>query len=179
MNFAPSKGNKLKKTAEQFIPFVSGKFSYNYYGPKTGTFNGSALYSGLQQETIKYTLTNGSRTYSWYPGPNNGATVYVLNYQVTTPTKENGFWKWMDMPNQTHFHTTFWGIDTKGNILGAIASEKPLSELDDMEVRMLALYHIAVALNNTNVTNVGFDVFLQTLAKTAGNGTPPYIQIQR
>ena len=128
----PSNGNVLNS---EFLGAVDGKFMQNYFHTKccaakqyTAT-EVAPLTNGLQNgNTIPYTFTVDSKEYTWYPGPNAGATVYILNYASTNPTKDNGFWKWYDMPYETYFHTAFWGIDTQGNILGAIASEKPLRE---------------------------------------------------
>ena len=112
----------------------------------------------------------------WTISPKSGATIYILKPDLTKLTKENGFWEWSDMPWKTHFWTAFWGVNSHG-IVGAIAVDKPLNQLDPFELRMLTIWHEAVALDNTDVTNTGFDGLAQDLASQAAD-IPTMIDIQ-
>ena len=97
-------------------------------------------------------------------------------------TKENGFTDWADAPYKNHFSIAYWGIDAKGNIIGAIASEQPLDKLDpNKELLILPFYHAASVLDNVGLDLMhygGYSGFLQVLIQNAEANNPPYIQTQ-
>ena len=137
---------------------------------------------GIQgAKPITYTYMYGTKTYTWQPSPTHGADIYIVNFDNT-----NGFNEWHDLPdktfqpNQTVFRTIFWGTNAQGNISGAIATQD-ISKLDDSEIRLLALFHVASVLDGatTNVTGAGYGPFLQFLLGYAAKDTIPYIQIQK
>jgi len=177
--------DRLIDESNMYMQAVLGKFTENFSGNIIGAVpdeQWKAMNDGLQAGTIKYTIKAGSKEYAWYPSPEHGAMVYVLKYDKATQTEENGFLDWKDYPNKNHFHTAFLGLDSKGNILGSISSEKPLNELEDWELQMMQYYHMATAVNSQSSDqnqNGGFSPFLQILIERAAQLNPPYIEVER
>jgi len=130
-------------------------------------------------DTAMITFTVNGKEYQWSPGPNVGSVVYVLNWDHAAPTKENGFVEWKDNTNTDRFRTAFWGIDDKGNILGAIASEKPLNELTYKQIRMMVLYDTIQILVGKDMTDVGYGAVLNDFADISGKDNPPVIEIHK
>jgi len=130
---------------------------YQHYFPGANPFSNDpvkyALYrAALASGAVSYTFMYGPNTYTVPISPDSGATVYVINYKNATDA--NGFKQWSAF-GKHNFSTAFWGTDTHG-LVGAIASESPLSELSDPELMTFLLWHLSVAINNKDVTKVGY-----------------------
>lgn len=130
-------------------------------------------------KTGSITFTVSGKKFSWGPGPNEGSVVYVMNWDHAAPTKDNGFVQWKDNTNIDNFRSAFWGIDAEGNILGAIASEKPLNQLSDKQIRMLPFFHTISILDGEDMTARGFSTRLDLELDKAGQVLPPYIEINK
>ncbi|MCL5612154.1 MAG: hypothetical protein M1485_06325, partial [Chloroflexi bacterium] len=125
----------------------------------------------LQDGKIAYTFYVNGVPHTVPISPQSGATIYVLPYDDSNkPSDANGFWEWSDMPYKTQFRTAFWGVNDKG-IIGAIAVNKPLNELNPFEVRLLAIWHEATVVDNANkdVKGAGFSILAQLLAEHAAD----------
>jgi len=153
----------------------------NYFHTKmpNPTNDQSDLFNAkLDAGKITYTITDGANTWTFPVSPQSGATIYVINPK--NATKENGFRSWADGkpgdPNTHTFDTAFWGVDSHG-IIGMFASETPIPGLTKSEKMMFTLWHLAVGMNNSDVTNVGFNdpLFQQELQYA---DKPPYPQLK-
>ncbi len=147
-------------------------------GAAMDLFNGK-----LQNGKIAYNFLDGQTPYTWVVGPDSGATVYVVNYDNVAPDPDNGFWEWL-IPNVNKprsdwhkFRTAFWGVDGHG-IVGAIASEKPMS---DDELRMLPIWHEATVIGNhdKDVHGSGLSIFLQMLLQYSHTKELPQLNIEK
>ncbi len=149
---------------------------YQHYFPDANPFSGDqAKYSlyraALASGAVSYTFTYGSNTYTVPISPDSGATVYAINYK--SATNANRFQQWSAF-GKHNFSTAFWGTDKHG-LVGAIASESPLSELSNPELMTFLLWHLSVAINNNDVTQVGYgDRLFQSLVQDAAK--PPWVQ---
>ncbi len=141
--------------------------------PRPTPDQSALLNAKLEAGKITYTITDGANTWTFPVSPDSGATVYIINPK--NATKENGFQQWMNFESQHNFMTAFWGVDSHG-IIGMFASETPFSGLTKSEKMMFTLWHLAVGMNNSDVTNVGFNdsLFLQEVQNA---GKPPYPQL--
>ncbi len=132
-----------------------------------------------KSDTGSITFTMDGKDYQWSPGPNVGTVVYIMNWDDAVPAEGNGFGEWVDNTNTDRFRTAFWGVDDKGNILGAISSQKPLNELTDKQIRAMALFHTISILDGQDMTNRGYSSVLNDYADTSGQDSVPYIQINK
>jgi len=156
-----------------YIGAIGGEMTKHYL-PGNGLSQDSTniLYAALQSGAVTHTFKDGDKSYTFPVSPESGATVYVINYDNATTDK--GFSRWNDGFSGYNFATAFWGVDQKG-VIGAIASETPLSTLTDNQLLMLPLWHMTVAMNNKDVTHVTFnDSFFQELMQFAIK--PPWVQ---
>ncbi len=137
----------------------------------------------LQNGKIAYNFLDGQTPYTWVVGPDSGATIYVVNYDNAAPAPDNGFWEWLiptvgkprsDWPK---FRTAFWGVDGHG-IIGAIASEKPMS---DEELRMIPIWHEATVIGNhdKDVYGSSFSIFVQMLLQNTHTTQFPQLNIEK
>jgi hypothetical protein len=130
-------------------------------------------------DTAAITFSASGKEYTWSPGPNEGSVIYILNWDAATPAGGNGFGEWVDNTNTDRFRSAFWGTDASGNIIGAIASQKPLNELTDKQIRAMVLFHTISILDGQDMTIRGYSAVLNDYADTSGQDTPPYIQIHK
>ena len=152
------------QTTPDYIGRLSNEIFKHYLPSSAPTRDTHALLdAALQAGLVTYTITDGANTYTFPLSPTSGATIYAIN--SANATKDNGFTQWVDGLGDHNFSTAFWGADQKG-LIGAIASETPLSMLSDSELMMLPLWHLTVAMDHPNVTDVGYsDVFFQGMVQ--------------
>lgn len=152
-----------------------------------GTTDEALAQSAREQQsgTLKYPVQFGDTTFDWYPSPDHGAKVYILNYNNPTISKDSGAVEWKDAPYDNSFRTTFWGLDAQGNAIGAIASKQPLDQLNQTgmfnELLIFPYYHVASMLGGTGGDlkqySGGFSILLQKLMQYSERSDPPYVEI--
>jgi hypothetical protein len=134
----------------------------------------------INKGDLSFDVVVGSEKYVWSIGPNSGATIYVVDYEKMVPTEENGFWEIKNPQTGHTFRVGFLGTNSRG-LIGAFSSQAPLSELSDTELRMLPLWHIAVATdvkNKDNVKGADFnDSLFQQLVQYSNKSPYPQLNI--
>lgn len=170
----------VRATSHYIINLVD--MMHDIYKNKFGEYDGALYGRSVQNGEFDVTFTDGEKELVWAPDPDTGATIYVLAYDPAKITSEDGFVKWVDKGWGTNFWTAYWGINNKG-IVGAMALDKPLSELTQDELRILPLYHelaaILSARNGMNVQDVKFHSDIERIISFAGQDNPPIIQINQ
>ena len=133
----------------------------------------------LQAGTKKYSVKFGNTSYDWYPSPNHGSIVYVLNYNNPALSAKEDDWK--DAPYNNKFKATFWGLDSQGNTVGAIASQTPLNQLDPNELSIFPFYHVASIIGGSGSDLAlyfsGYSQLLQHMMQSSIHSDPPYVEI--
>lgn len=169
---------------EEYMRTLSPQVFKRYYD-YFPTAKDNPTWQKLQQElqdgkpdTAQLTITIGGKEYKWSPGPKVGTVVYVIKWDNAAPTPENGFKEWEE-PGLNHFRSVFWGIDAKGQLIGAISSQNPLKDLTDIQIREMVLFHDISALYFKDLTDVGYSLPLYDFAESSGAETPPQIIINK
>jgi len=165
-----------------FIPFVSYRFFDGKLPDVVPDDDWQAMRSGVQDDspsTSAMPFTVDGAHYTWAPSPNVGSSVYIMRWEDSEPREGNRWLQWHDYTNKDWYRSSFWGTDAKGNLIGGFASEKPLNELDDQQVRWLTLLHTLTVIQQEDVTEHGFNPTAYHLADLAGAAGPPYIVVTR
>lgn len=92
---------------------------------------------------------------------NAGANIYILNYD--TARSLEGVRPWYNMPQRHNFLTKILKINDDGGLDVAVASQKPLKDLSDDEIRMLIVSPQVNAWEYDKSTGAGFGAMLQVL----------------
>ncbi len=154
------------------------QFLLNYIGGQNND-EWVKMETGFQSGTLPYSVQFGNTSYDWYPSPNNGSTVYVLNYNNPVLSAKEDDWK--DAPYNNKFKATFWGLDSQGNTLGAIASQTPLNQLDQTELSIFPFYHVASIIGGSGSDLAlyfsGYSQLLQHMMQSSIHSDPPYVEI--
>ncbi len=136
---------------------------------------------GKGELSLPFTTSKGTST-EVFLGSDTGFTTIVVPYTLLVPAEGNGVSEWVDVRSGIRFRSILIGVDSAGNAIGLIASEKPLNELPDSAVRLLTLFHsasiIAVESQEVQGYSVTLDLFVQ-YADKKGNKTVPDIIITR
>ncbi|MDP1715846.1 MAG: hypothetical protein Q8L41_13985 [Anaerolineales bacterium] len=100
-------------------------------------------------------ITSFGKSVEGFLGPDTGFITIVVPYDSLDPATVNGVTEWLDAypESRSSFRSTVLGVDKDGNIVGLIASKKPLNELPDNITRMLLLYHAANIINDEDQTH--------------------------
>jgi hypothetical protein len=135
----------------------------------------------FQAGTRKYSVQFGNTLYDWYPSPDHGSIVYILNPNDPAISKDNGFVTWTDAPYGNKFSTIFWELDMQGNTQGGIASLTPLNQLNKNELDIFPFYHVASIIGGSGddlkLYSGGYSQLLQQMMQNSEKSNPPYIEI--
>jgi|GEM_PF-5976321 len=169
------------------IPIPKGPGNNRYLGYMITAFsnNDNAVWAqvmaALQAGTKKYSVQFGNTSYDWSPSPNHGSIVYVLNY--TNPVLSAKEYNWEDGPyyKDHQFKAAFWGLDSQGNTVGAIASQTPLNQLNKDELSIFPFYHVASIIGGSGSDLAlyfgGYSQLLQHMMQNSLNSVPPYVEV--
>jgi hypothetical protein len=111
--------------------------------------------------------------------PNNGIDVFIKGWDEMMPKEGNSIVEWKDPLDKEG-----WSIRSRigikgGVIMSEVAFEGPLSSKTDKQIRMAVILHLARILDTKEGPWDGFSTIVDLFADDAGDGTTPYIQVDR
>ncbi len=129
-------------------------------------------------------ITSTGETAEVRLGPETGFINIVVPYESLDPATMPGITEWLDPypESRASFRSMVVGVDENGNAICLIGSEKPLNELPDKVIRMIALYHAGNIINDPDQTTQEWSDWLSvfvTYADAKGDKTVPDIIITR
>ncbi len=144
----------------------------------------NAISQKLRAEGVPLSLiTSTGESVEMLLGAETGFMTIVVPYDTLLLEEGNGVSEWTDVRSGLRFRSTMLGVDSAGNAIGLIASEKPLNELPDNTIRLIDLFHPAsiIAIENQEVQgySVMLDLFVQYADKKGAKTIPDIIITRR